>query len=141
MGGNAVTGPAQVVEVDPTTKSIVSSNVRAQLAVDLGISSLVPNTRTVAGKPLSSNVTLVKADVGLSNVDNTSDATKLAGTALRHYATGTPKAYPGRPVTTRPVVWASPDVAPPPPGTTSSGTGPVLDLDDVLLAPGVSIAT
>ena len=36
----------------------------------------VPTTRTVAGKPLSANVTIAKADVGLSNVDNTSDANK-----------------------------------------------------------------
>lgn len=36
----------------------------------------VPNTRTVAGKALSADVTLAKADVGLGNVDNTSDANK-----------------------------------------------------------------
>lgn len=44
-------------------------------------SGLVPSTRTVAGKPLSGNVSLVKGDVGLANVDNTSDAAKPLSTA------------------------------------------------------------
>lgn len=48
--------------------------------VEETIPTLVPQTRTVAGKPLSSNVTLVKADVGLGNVDNTSDANKPVST-------------------------------------------------------------
>ena len=39
-------------------------------------STKVPTTTTVAGKALSSNVTLVKADVGLGSVDNTADAGK-----------------------------------------------------------------
>lgn len=43
--------------------------------------SAVPTTRTVAGKSLSSNVTLVKGDVGLDNVDNTADASKPVSTA------------------------------------------------------------
>lgn len=42
---------------------------------------LVPSTRTVAGKALSANVTLDKADVGLANADNTSDANKPVSTA------------------------------------------------------------
>lgn len=41
----------------------------------------VPNSRTVAGKPLTDNVTLAKADVGLGNVTNTSDANKPVSTA------------------------------------------------------------
>lgn len=47
-------------------------------AADVGA---VPTSRTVAGKALSSNVTLVKGDVGLGNVDNTSDAAKPLSTA------------------------------------------------------------
>jgi hypothetical protein len=47
-------------------------------AADVGA---VPTTRTVAGKALSGDVTLVKADVGLSNVDNTADSTKPVSTA------------------------------------------------------------
>ena len=42
-------------------------------AADLG---LVADTREVNGKPLSADVTLDKSDVGLGNVDNTSDADK-----------------------------------------------------------------
>ena len=41
----------------------------------------VPGTRTVAGHALSANVTLVKADVGLANVDNTTDLNKPVSTA------------------------------------------------------------
>lgn len=41
----------------------------------------VPTSRTVAGKPLTANITLVKGDVGLGNVDNTSDADKPVSTA------------------------------------------------------------
>lgn len=44
-------------------------------------SDVVPNTRTVAGKPLSANVTIAKGDVGLASVDNTSDAQKPVSTA------------------------------------------------------------
>jgi hypothetical protein len=41
-------------------------------------SAVVPNTRQVAGHALSADVTLAKGDVGLGNVDNTSDTTKNA---------------------------------------------------------------
>lgn len=41
----------------------------------------VPKTRTVAGKPLTANISLDKIDVGLSNVDNTSDSAKPVSTA------------------------------------------------------------
>lgn len=43
--------------------------------------SRVPITRTVAGHALSADVTLVKGDVGLGNVDNTADADKPVSTA------------------------------------------------------------
>lgn len=43
--------------------------------------SRVPTTRTVAGHALSADVTLTKGDVGLGNVDNTSDANKPVSTA------------------------------------------------------------
>lgn len=43
--------------------------------------SRVPTTRTVAGHALSADVTLVKGDVGLGNVDNTADADKPVSTA------------------------------------------------------------
>lgn len=43
--------------------------------------SRVPTTRTVAGHALSADVTLVKGDVGLGNVDNTADVDKPISTA------------------------------------------------------------
>lgn len=43
----------------------------------------VPTSRTVAGHALASDVTLAKGDVGLGNVDNTSDANKLISTATQ----------------------------------------------------------
>ena len=43
----------------------------------------VPTSRTVNGKALSANITLGKGDVGLGNVDNTSDAAKPISTATQ----------------------------------------------------------
>lgn len=50
-------------------------------AVAASVNAAVPAIRKVAGKELSADVTLSKADVGLDNVDNTSDATKPVSTA------------------------------------------------------------
>lgn len=47
------------------------------------VTGAVPDTRTIAGKALSANVSLVKADVGLGSVDNTSDAAKPISTATQ----------------------------------------------------------
>lgn len=46
-----------------------------------GLATKVPTSRTVAGKALTADVTLGKADVGLGSVDNTSDADKPISTA------------------------------------------------------------
>lgn len=43
----------------------------------------VPTTRTVAGHPLSADITLAKADVGLGNVDNVADASKAVLSAAK----------------------------------------------------------
>lgn len=48
---------------------------------DVDLSGYVPSTRRVAGKPLSTDVTLTKTDVGLGNVDNTADAAKSVASA------------------------------------------------------------
>lgn len=53
----------------------------AALPAKANTADVVPNTRTVAGKALSSNVSLVKADVGLGAVDNTADSAKPVSTA------------------------------------------------------------
>ncbi|MSR89170.1 MAG: hypothetical protein EXS67_05910, partial [Candidatus Margulisbacteria bacterium] len=49
--------------------------------VNTTLNSYVKNTRTVNGQPLSANVVLTKSDVGLANVDNTSDLSKPLSTA------------------------------------------------------------
>lgn len=52
----------------------------------------VPTSRKVAGKELTGDITLSKADVGLGNVDNTADANKTvksAGTCSGNAATAT----------------------------------------------------
>jgi len=55
----------------------------------------VPQTRTVAGKPLSANVALDKVDVGLASVDNTSDANKPVSTAQQTALNGKVNAFNG----------------------------------------------
>lgn len=51
--------------------------------VDTELAKLVPQTRKVAGKALSADITLAKGDVGLGNVDNTSDLDKPISTATQ----------------------------------------------------------
>lgn len=50
-------------------------------AADATASAAVPSTRKINGQALSGDVTLIASDVGLGNVDNTSDATKPISTA------------------------------------------------------------
>lgn len=47
-------------------------------------SGYVPTSRTIAGKALTGDITLAKGDVGLGNVDNTSDANKPISTATQN---------------------------------------------------------
>ena len=54
--------------------------VAAPTAAQVGA---VPTSRTVNGKALSANISLTKADVGLGNVDNTSDTNKPISTATQ----------------------------------------------------------
>jgi hypothetical protein len=65
---------------------IITSELTARVLDSLGdvqdrIQSKVPSTRTVNGIALSSNITISKSDIGLGNVDNTSDANKPVSTA------------------------------------------------------------
>lgn len=66
-----------------TAEKTKLSNLSGTNTGDQDLSGLVPNTRTVNGHALSSNVTVSKSDVGLSNVDNTSDASKPVSTATQ----------------------------------------------------------
>lgn len=57
------------------------TTVAGQISAKANTADVVPNTRTISGKPLSANITLDKVDVGLASVDNTSDANKPVSTA------------------------------------------------------------
>jgi hypothetical protein len=59
----------------------ITGSLSSQSDLASALSGKVPVTRTVNGYALSADVTLTKADVGLSNVDNTSDAAKPISTA------------------------------------------------------------
>lgn len=77
-GGGAVssvqgrTGDVVLTKSDITGTGLVAADLNA-----------VPQTTTVGGHSLSGNVTLVKGDVGLGNVDNTADANKSVLSATK----------------------------------------------------------
>lgn len=50
------------------------------------LSVYTPTSRTINAKPLTSNIFLDKSDIGLSNVDNTSDINKPISTAQAAYS-------------------------------------------------------
>lgn len=71
-------------EEDSSAFATAAQGAKADSAVQPAeIADLVPDTRQVAGKALSADVTLVKGDVGLGNVDNTSDADKPVSVAAQ----------------------------------------------------------
>lgn len=77
---NGKTGTVVLVASD-VGAATTAQGAKADTAIQpAAISGLVPDTRTVAGKPLTADVTLAKGDVGLGNVDNTSDANKPVST-------------------------------------------------------------
>lgn len=67
----------------PTTRTVAGKALSSNITLSASDVGAVPTTRTVAGKALSADVTLAKADVGLANVDNTSDADKPVSTATQ----------------------------------------------------------
>lgn len=86
-GSTGAAGAPGVVQsiVAGTNVTVDSTNPAAPIvsAASTDLSGYVPNTRTVNGKALSSNISVTKADIGLSNVDNTSDASKPVSTATQ----------------------------------------------------------
>lgn len=87
-GGGAVdsvNGETGVVVLDATdvgaAPTVHTHNINQVTGLADGLASKVPATRTVAGKELSADITLDKADVGLDNVTNTSDANKPVSSA------------------------------------------------------------
>ena len=61
---------------------ITKAEIEAKLtgAITSHTHNYVPTSRTIAGKALTDNITLSKGDVGLDNVDNTSDVNKPIST-------------------------------------------------------------
>ena len=59
-----------------TSSDITDLKIPTKVSELTNDSGYVPNTRTVNGKALSSDITLAKSDVGLGNVDNTADSAK-----------------------------------------------------------------
>lgn len=79
----STTGNAATATALQTARTINGVSFNGTANITVADSTKVPTTRTVAGKALSSDVTLVKGDVGLGNVDNTSDANKPVSTATQ----------------------------------------------------------
>ena len=69
----ATLGGASVLNVGTTSGTVAAGN-------DSRIANAVPNTTTVNGHALSSNITVTATDVGLGNCQNTSDANKPVST-------------------------------------------------------------
>lgn len=81
--------PTKTSELTNDSGFISSSAVKSvnektgAVVLTAGDVGAVPTTRTVNGHALSANVAVTKTDVGLGNVDNTSDANKPVSTATK----------------------------------------------------------
>lgn len=83
---STITGLEDALEDKANVVDVVdlANNMQASLtAVSDVANGAVPSTRTVAGKALTADVTLAKADVGLGSVDNTADSAKPVSTATQ----------------------------------------------------------
>lgn len=69
-------GAANGVATLNSNRKLVQMPTAADVGALPSTTRVVPPTRKVAGKALSADVTLAKADVGLGNVDNTADSAK-----------------------------------------------------------------
>ena len=76
----AVRGISIAIQESLDTHAADKSNPHEVTAAQIGA---VPTSRTVNGKALTENITLAATDVGLGNVDNTSDANKPISTATQ----------------------------------------------------------
>lgn len=78
LGTRMTSAEADINSLETDVGGLLSDMTTAQGDITTLQSGKVPTTRTVNGHALSADVTVSKADVGLGNVDNTSDATKNA---------------------------------------------------------------
>jgi hypothetical protein len=58
----------------------ITGTLTDQTDLNTALAGKVPTTRTINSQPLSGDITLTKSNIGLSNVDNTSDASKPIST-------------------------------------------------------------
>lgn len=79
----STTGNAATATKLLTARTINGVSFDGTANITVADSTKVPTTRTVAGKALSADITLAKGDVGLGNVDNTSDASKPISSATQ----------------------------------------------------------
>lgn len=109
----STTGNAATATKLLTARTINGVSFDGTANITVADSTKVPTTRTVNGLALSANISLVKGDIGLGNVDNTSDANKPISTAtqtalnLKADLAATPRylvfntTWPARPVDSR----------------------------------------
>lgn len=77
---------ASYIHTDNNFTDDMETKLNQQSGINTGdqdLSGLVSKVTTVNGHALSSNVTLTKADIGLGNVDNTSDINKPVSNAVQ----------------------------------------------------------
>lgn len=79
----STTGNAATATKLQTARTINGVSFDGSANITVADSTKVPTTRTVNAKALSANITLDKTDIGLANVDNTSDASKPISTAVQ----------------------------------------------------------
>jgi hypothetical protein len=73
--------PLSYLDTDSTFAANSDIKIASQAATKVYADTKVAKTTTVNGHVLSSNITISASDVGLGNVDNTSDATKNSAVA------------------------------------------------------------
>lgn len=79
----STTGNAATATKLATARTINGVSFDGTANITVADSTKVPTTRTVNGLALSANITLAKGDIGLGNVDNTSDANKPISSATQ----------------------------------------------------------
>lgn len=79
----STTGNAATATKLQTARTINGVSFDGSANITVADSTKVPTSRTVNAKALSANITLDKTDIGLANVDNTSDANKPISTATQ----------------------------------------------------------
>jgi len=79
----STTGNAATATKLQTARTINGVSFDGTANITVADSTKVPTTRTVNGLALSANITLAKGDIGLGNVDNTSDVNKPISTATQ----------------------------------------------------------